>query len=399
MDWDVIIVGGGPSGCFTAKLIAELGFKVAILEEHENVGQPVQCAGLISPRVMELVGITENIIINSLTDLRVFSPLGSKLCISSSSNYACAIDRAAFDRCLAVKAEKAGANLLTGAKVYGLQRIAEGYRVSVLLNNTEMTMDTRLIVGADGSFSKVAKWLALKNTNPRAVMYAADVKLYCPDTSRIDIFLGRSLAPGWFGWVIPLDKNTCRVGSGYAIKRQNCSPQYYFKQMVNQYPQYFSGFKVLRYTGGSVPLGLMSKIYTQHAMLVGDAACQNKPISGGGIYLGLRGALLCAKVAIKALLEGDLSEERLSLYQVFWEKEMKDEIVCGMKHRESFMDMTDEDMDFIIKFSRQPIVKNIILKHGDIDYPSKLSHKLLSFKPWNKRFFKVAMKVAGYDKI
>lgn len=399
MEWDVIVVGAGPSGCFTAELIANFGLKVLVLEEHEQVGEPVQCAGLISPRAMELAGALDNIVINKLTDLRVISPLGTNLCLKSSLDHLLAIDRVLFDRYLAAKAEKAGANLFTGARVTGLERIRGGFRVTVSRkNDTEIAMDTRLIIGADGTFSRVAKWLELKNINSRAVMFAADVELQCPEIHRIDVFLGRSLAPGWFGWVIPLDKKTCRVGSGFAMEKQGRSPEYFFQQMVNKHPQYFRGLKVLKYTSGTVPLGLMSKIYAPHAMLVGDAACQIKPISGGGIYMGLRGAQLCAQVAVKALLEDDFSEETLALYQVLWEKEMKEEIICGMRHRESFLNLSDEDMDYLIKFLNQPILQKIILKYGDIDYPSKLAQRLLSFKSWSQWFFKVAMKIAGYEK-
>ncbi len=395
MEWDVIVVGAGPVGCFTAMQIAPSGFKVLVIEEHQEIGRPVQCAGLISPRTMELAGVDKSIVINNLTGLRVFSPLSASLNIESSSDLALAINRITFDQELAAKAENAGAVLLKGLRVDGIERISGGFRVSAKgKNERNLTMETKLLIGADGAHSKVAKWLHLHHDNPKAVMYAADAELQCVDTGLIRIFLGQHLAPGWFGWIIPLDNKTCRVGTGFALVKPECSPQHYFQQLANHYPQIFKDLKIIRYTGGTVSLGLMPKIYSAHAMLVGDAACQTKPISGGGIYMGLKGAQICGQIAVEALSEDNLTETKMSCYQKLWEKEMGEEIICAMTQRESFLDFGDEDMDLVLRFLSKPHYQKLILKYGDIDYPSHLAKKL--FGPWKNSFLKVALRIADY---
>jgi len=399
MKWDVIIVGAGPAGSFTAEKLATSGFKVLLLEEHKEIGKPVQCAGLISPRTMKLSGAAENTIINKLTGLRVFSPLGSHLHINSRQVHALAIDRATFDLNLASNAEKSGAILLTGARAVGLERISGGYQVSVTWNDKEIKCRTRLVIGADGVFSKVARWLNLKNDNPRAVMYAADVELPVANTDIIDVFLGRLLAPGWFGWVIPLDNKTCRVGSGIALIKQNRSPEYYFQQIVNKYTDYFKGLKIIKHTGGVVPIGAMAKIYASHAMLVGDAASQIKPISGGGIYMGLRGAQICSQVAINSLIENDLSERNLYNYQCLWEREMGAEIDCGVSYREHFLNFSDKDIELVIRLLSSPKRQNLIIKYGDIDYPSGLARFLFNVGPLKKWFIKGAVGMVSYGSL
>jgi digeranylgeranylglycerophospholipid reductase len=395
MEWDVIVIGAGPAGCFTALQIVPSGFKVLIIEEHQEIGRPVQCAGLISPRTMELAGVDKSVVINNLTGLRVFSPLSASLHVESSSTLALAIDRTTFDQELAAKAENAGAVLLRGLSVEGIERISGGYRLTVAgKNKMTVTMDTKLLIGADGANSKVAKWLQLNHDNPKAVMYAADVELQSAHTSLINVFLGQNFAPGWFGWMIPLDAKTCRVGTGFALVQPECSPRYYFQQLVNHYPQIFKDLKIKRYTGGTVPIGLMPKIYSSHAMLVGDAACQTKPISGGGIYMGLRGAQICGQIAVEALSEGNLSETKMSRYQMLWKKDMGEEIIRAMTHRESFLDFSDEDIELAIRFLSKPQCHKLILKYGDIDYPSHLANKF--FGPWKNSFFKVALRIADY---
>jgi geranylgeranyl reductase family protein len=396
MQYDVVIAGAGPAGCCAAEHLAEKGFKVLVLEEHKNIGEPVQCAGLISPRTLRLAGVSEKVVINRLTGVRVRSPLGARLDICSDRVHALAVDRAAFDRQLALRARDAGAVLYTGCRVRGVERIPGGYRVAAGESGAERIFEARLLIGADGANSRVAKWLGLDHNASRAAMYAADVKLRCADTGLVDIFMGRKLAPGWFGWVIPLDEKTCRVGTGYAFLHKMHSPRYYFQHIVNQFPNYFKDMKIIRYTGGIVPMGLKPRIYAPHAMLVGDAACQTKPISGGGIYLGLRAAQMCAEVAARALREDNCSEKKLARYQMLWEEEFGDEIRCGISHRESFLNFTDEDIDQLLRFLNKPYWQKIILKHGDIDYPSWLAKPLFSAGPWMQRFVKAALGMAGY---
>lgn len=393
MEWDVIVIGAGPAGCFTAKLIALSGFKVLILEEHQEIGYPLQCAGLISPRAVELAGIDQNTILNKLTGLRVHSPLGALFNVESSNDLALAIDRVKFDQELAAKAENAGAVLKKSVKVDKIERIVGGFRLTVV--GSSKTISTKLLIGADGVNSSVSKWLGLSCHTPKAVMLAADVKLQCADTSSIRIFLGQNLAPGWFGWMIPLDENTCRVGTGYALVQPANSPQYYFQELVDQNPQIFKDMKIIRYTSGIVPLGKMPRIYSANAMLVGDAACQIKPISGGGIYLSLKGAFVCSQTAIEALRENNLTEVKLSSYQKLWEKEMEKERASAMKLRESFLNFSDEDIDLVIRFLNNPKYHKLILKYADIDYPAYLGKKLLNLVLKKNSLVKAALKISN----
>ena len=395
MEWDVIVIGAGPAGCYTAKLIALSGFKVLILEEHQEIGYPVQCAGLISPRAIQLAEVDKNTVINNLTGFRVYSPLGALFDAHSSRDLAFAIDRAKFDQELAAKAENAGAVLKKSVKVEGVTRIAGGFSLTVA--GGCKTISTKLLIGADGANSSVSKWLRLIRHNSKAVMHAADVRLQCTDTSSVNIFLGQNLAPGWFGWMIPLDEKTCRIGTGYALVKPDYSPRHYFQTLVDQNPQIFKDLKIIRYTSGIVPLGKMPRIYSANAMLVGDAACQTKPISGGGIYMGLKGALICSQTAVEALREDNLSESKMSSYQKLWEKEIEEERASAMKLRKSFLKFSDEDIDLVIRFLNKPQYHKLILKHGDIDYPSYLGKKLFNLVLRKNSLIKAALKVS--DKI
>ncbi|HHX94735.1 MAG TPA: NAD(P)/FAD-dependent oxidoreductase [Clostridia bacterium] len=390
MDCDVLIVGAGPVGSFAAETIAASGFKVVILEEHKTIGEPLQCAGLISPRAVELAGVGRDIVINEIRGLRVFSPLGGSLHAESNQVFSLAVDRALLDQKLAERAENAGALLLTKTRVTGLEPVKEGYHATAVRDGRTINIKARLVIGADGIASKTAQWLGLGHKNPRAVMYSAEIKLPRNNTASVDVFLGHEFAPGWFGWLIPLDENTCRVGTGCAFMENHPPPRYYFEKMAGAFPEIFRGLKVLRYTGGSVPLGPMPKIFTSHAMLVGDAASQTKPISGGGIYTGLRAAQICAETAVGALMEEDLTENRLYHYQEQWNKEMGGELNRAMGYRKSFLNLSDKNIDLLIRFLNKPMWLNTILHYGDIDYPSRLALKMCLLNPLARVFFRNA---------
>jgi geranylgeranyl reductase family protein len=408
MDYDLIVVGGGPAGCAVARDVAGAGFKVLIAEEHERVGEPLQCSGLISARTLELSQVASLVVRRSVHGARVHAPGGRVLELAGSKAYALAIDRVAFDRDLAAQAVRAGAELRTGVRVSTLEYVPGGVRVSLTggrSGRTQMsdTLLTRLVVGADGHHSLVARWLGLPGPAERVPMFAAEAELPGHDDHIADLFLGRSLAPGWFGWVVPTGDGLVRVGTGAGdIKAGGgVGPRQLFERLRQMHPGLFGNMRIVRTTSGLVPVGLRSKTYGERALLVGDAACHNKPISGGGLYFGLKAAGICAGVAMEALSSGDCSESVLSRYQRAWEADIGTEICCGLSHRQVFQSMSDGEMDRIISFFNNSYWRRLILKHGDLDHHSVVAGRLALAPPWAQRFVHGGLKsiVQGIGRI
>ena len=108
-DYDLIIVGGGPTGCAVARDVAEAGFRVLVAEEHAGVGEPLQCSGLVSARTLEISRVSPGVVRRSLHGARVHAPGGQVLDLTGRKAYALAIDRVGFDKDLAAQAVAAGA--------------------------------------------------------------------------------------------------------------------------------------------------------------------------------------------------------------------------------------------------------------------------------------------------
>ncbi|MFX4262542.1 geranylgeranyl reductase family protein [Pelotomaculum propionicicum] len=395
MNYDVLIAGGGPAGCRAAGLIAGSGYKVMVAEEHRDIGEPLQCAGLVSPRTLKTAGISRDIVLNEVHGAFIHSPGGEKLAFRGKKSYALVIDRAAFDRGLAEKARGSGAEIITGVRLDVRGCGPEKVHVVLKSRKKEISAAARLLIGADGANSQAARFIGASRSSEVIRMYAVEVEMKCHDKDMVHIFLGRNTAPGWFGWVIPVGSGHARAGIG--VSGSDSHPACYFKKMVDSYPGIFNGMKVVRHTGGAVPIGIPPRIYGDKIMLVGDAACQTKPISGGGLFLGLLGAELCSQVASKALSRESFSMEDLSEYQRLWEKKMGKEIKNALWHRNIFLSMTDHEMDTVIRFLSRPFWQYTIATHGDIDYPSWLSGRLSFAGPWMEKFVRARFrKVLNY---
>jgi len=392
-DYDLIIVGGGPTGCAVARDVAEAGFRVLVAEEHAGVGEPLQCSGLVSARTLEISRVSPGVVRRSLHGARVHAPGGQVLDLTGRKAYALAIDRVGFDKDLAAQAVAAGAEFLTEARVSSLEYVPGGVRVDL----PGRSIVSRLVVGADGHNSLVGRWLGLPDPPERVPMFAAEVELPGRDDQVVDLFIGNSVAPGWFGWVIPTGNGTARVGTGSAfvnpVGGDRLHPRHLFGYMQESYPDIFRGLRFTKMTGGVVPVGLRSKTYGDRALLVGDAACQIKPISGGGLYLGLKAAGFCAGTVVSALTADDCSQDFLSRYQRAWEVEIGAEIRCGLHHREVFLGMNDAEMDSIIAFFDKPYWRRLILKYGDLDHHSVIAGRLGLAPPWAQRFMYGGLKV------
>lgn len=386
MDYDVIIVGAGPAGCTTARLVAQAGYRVLVLEEHPAAGEPVRCAGLVSPRTLEAAGLGSDVVVSAVTAARIHGPLGAVLSVGGSRVYALAVDRAAFDRRLAEAAAGAGAEMVFSARVTRLEHVRGGVRVRWRQGRSTGEGVGRLVVGADGPNSVVARWCGLPPPPAAVRLWAAEVELPHTCDGTVDLFLGRTVAPGWFGWLIPVGPSRARVGTGTANGE---APGACFRRLAARYPQVFGAMRVLRTTGGVVPLGLRPKCYGERVMVVGDAAGQVKPISGGGLYPGLLGARLCARVACESLARGDCSEARLFRYQRLLEEQMGREFRLALRHREVYLRLTDRDVDEILRFLSRPYWRRVIAAWGDTDYPSLLAGRLLAAGPWAARFWRV----------
>ena len=313
MGSDSLIVGAGLAGLLAAKEIASRGFSVRILEEHNQVGVPSHCAGLISVEGLRRIGVeaSSRFVQNEIAGGRIYSPDGQCIEIRDTRPRAHVIDRAALDQHLAEKALDAGAELVLSRRGEKLT-LAEG-RVTGA-SGAGWEEEARIVIDAEGPSRRLAREAGL--VNPRRVpLLGVNTEVTCEiDTTMVEVWFGEETAPGFFAWVIPTSDKQARVGlatrEGDPTKLLTCFIGKRFGAASHPPPR----------AGQVLVDGPVSRTSFPGLLLVGDAAGHVKPTTGGGVVLGGLCAIEAGKVATKALESGDISQRSLAQYDETWRR-------------------------------------------------------------------------------
>ena len=382
LEYDVAIVGGGPIGGCVAEKVAREKFKVAVFEKHKQIGTPINCAGLVTPRVFDIIDISkEKVIQNKIKGANIHSPSGKILTIGGDKVHAYVINRSKFDQEIIKKSVGQGTEVYLNNNVLSAQKIGNNIEIKT---SQKQDIKCKILVGADGPYSKIRDRFAFPEPYEYFRGLGAEVTSTILNPDFAEIFIGRNIAPGFFAWIIPTNKQGDEARIGLCINQNSLhSPKYYFSNFLKN--RHSLGFlknaKITKYIGGIVPLGVLKKTYTSNILIVGDAAAQVKPTSGGGIYTGLLCANHCASTTIEALRKNDVSSQFLKKYQKLWSADIGRELNLGMKFRKIYKNLTDKKMDNYIEKFQNPKIIDIINKYGDIDFPSKLVKPLLKRIP------------------
>jgi len=378
---DAVVVGGGPAGTITAGRLAKV-HDVLVIEEHASSGLPMQCAGLMTKDVIDMCGVRPDVL-NKINGADVIFPCGGRFEVRSNMIKAMLIDRTDLDRKLAESAIDKGAEIRYGIR-YSHHIVSES-AVSVSTDKGEV--GSKLIIGADGYGSKVA--MSLGNNRPREYVYGieADVKHCSEHDDVMTLRVGSEVAPGFFSWEIPFGDMT-RVG--LCISSGNtASPNEYLKRLLKVLG--IEGDDVVSKYAGKIPLGGRPRSYGGRTLLIGDAAGQVKPISGGGLYPICKAAPILEKTVTESLRENEVTSKHLAGYEKGWKKEIGRELSRGYRIRKMFTRLSDEDLKKIFKIIDRDDTRSI-LNNIDLDNPSSVAYPILRNPQVGIRFLPIMLR-------
>jgi geranylgeranyl reductase family protein len=396
MNYDVVVVGAGPVGSTAARYAALNGAKVLLLEEHPSIGSPVGCTGLLSKRAVAECELrpSEEFVFNSVRGAFVHSPGGQILPVDGKQTRAYVVSRKNFDRSLAVMAVEEGAELSLRTRAVGFEKEEPQSRyektecsplkLKVIKNGKLETISTSIVIGADGVKSRIASYAGLKKPSRVLPGIQIEAPYSSVDSDFVELFPG-SWAPGFFAWTVPINEKISRIGLALdpvlanKDNQERRSPLSYLEKFLCSNPHVKARYSggMLDFVVGGIPIGPQDKTVTDGIMLVGDAAGQVKPTSGGGIYTGAFAAKIAGKVAAESALEGNTSAERLSEYDLLWRKGLGRELDIGMKIHNYIGKLEDKQLNDLIDSLNTPSILGTITEYGDMDHPSVLMRKLM----------------------
>jgi len=346
-DYDFVVGGGSVAGLAFAAEASKRDATVLVLEEHEIIGEPEKCDGLVSLRGLSRRGYTpdQDVIQNQITTALIHSPRGRHFAVNATALEVVVLDRSSYDKQLARLAESLGAVVRTGARVVGTEQSAG--EVSVSANGERFT--AKYYVDATGPASSPR----------RGIMPAAKYEVE-GDWIRehvVEVFLDRDLYPGFFAWVIPYGRHRAKVGTaGFGVAPFKALDDF----LASRPSRILRRISAPLYVGGPV-----RDFVRGRTILVGESAGQVKPTTAGGIMTSIAGAITAAHWASESLTRGEPG--LLANYRRDWEAQFLKEMRSMARLRGVFEKLTNADLESLMEIVATPKVIHK-LSQSDFDF-------------------------------
>ena|SRR2546423_31033 len=378
---DVLVIGGGPGGLIAAEGFARRGLHTLLCEEHDTIGTPVHCTGILAIESFDEFGLPTAARLNALSGARFVSPSGITVGYTTPSPVATVIDRADFDLALADRVRAAGVVIRTGVRVSNVETTA----TEVIAVAGDELLRARLLVLACGANYTFQRRLGLGF--PRAYLHTAQRELPAEHGGDVELHFGRNIAADGFSWAVPVvreHKRFVRIGvmtsddaqRGYARMLARIGARWGVVD-DGQVPRQ----KVL-------PLGTIDRTFGERLLVVGDAAGLVKPTTGGGIYYSVLSGALAAEVGGDALQHDRLDAATLFRYERAWRARLDDEFDAQHALRSIVSRMTDLEIDDLFELAQTDGILPIVRKTIRFNRHRDLIHALFRHPPARRLLFR-----------
>jgi geranylgeranyl reductase family protein len=378
---DVVIIGGGPSGLYAATRLAAAGFDTHLFEEHTVVGTPVHCTGIVAREAFEQFDLPHEVILQELTSVRLFSPGSRSFMFRTESPEAVVVDRRALDEALLRRALSGGVTIHHNSHISVVEINGDSVRLTEAPGRQVAARCCILACGANYSLHR-----QLGLGLPQVFMQSAQIEIPVGRHDPIEMYFGRSVAPGGFAWVVPFERNEkpyARVG----LMANSCAGVFFQKFMKQMTPRWaITDLNPPRRK--ILPLGPIAKTFASRLVAVGDAAGLVKPMTGGGIYYSLVTAELACEVIVGGFRRGDLGEKSLERYERLWRERLGPELEAQLEFRTLAGELCDSDIDSLFELAEIDGVLPLLRRTARFNHYRRFINELLRHPGAREIFFR-----------
>ena len=378
---DVIVVGAGPAGNNVAYRLASLGYSVTVVDWRTRIGDKL-CTGIVGRECIQRYPVDESLIYRDAKLARVIAPGGEAVDFVRQDVQAQVVDRVAYVASFAEMARQAGATYLLGHRVTDVSSNGEYASIQLTDEKERRTLKARALVLASGFGSELTGQLRLGRVGDFVTGFQAEV--LAPHMDQIQVYFGRSVAPGFFAWLVPTSRSRALVG---LLGRQH--GQVHLDNLMLKLRE--EG-KITAVTKGpsrwGIPLRPLARTFGERVVVVGDAAGQVKPTTGGGIYYALLASEIAADTLHQAFCRNDLSASQLSSYEKEWKALLSRELTVGYHARRIFEVLKDCQIDLLMRtIASNGVYKELVNSRSmSFDWHSGVIMKVMGHPLLSKTF-------------
>jgi digeranylgeranylglycerophospholipid reductase len=352
MQYDIVVVGGGPAGLSAAYSASKLQARTILLEKDDAVGQFVRTSGVSWIDSMKTLGIPEKYY-NPIKNYRIISPT-DEVTFNGEVARSCVLDVRATYQYLASLAVSSGSDIMVRSRVNDV--ISNSSRIAGVKARTpkgELEIRSKLVIDASGFSSTVARRAELV-PEWRRYGIGAEYECFCSevDPQTWTLMVGRIYSEAGYAWLFPISKDRVRIGVGVSRPESRSDPLKILNELLEKRVKplnELSKLQPIELHYGLIPNeGCVRTTTHDGLLLVGDSAGQSNPLILEGIRFAIEFGRLAGEVGASSLSSG-ATKQSLINYETTWRKMIESRVNSAQKVQSRWLALTDEQWDKEIK--------------------------------------------------